>query len=220
MQLQASTIPMPGDAVMIIGEQPDCLKSNPIGIIGGTVNHPKDDYSVTFNLHKGAAFRGKSSAYSNKLEVVECSGGPSYLICRDELIYTGATVNATFWRWQDVPRAYGGENYVMTVPLWLWKRTQPVQEDIPFACLDESERPLSLIKRAIETYTLEGFIESHVQTSTSENLRLEALGVLVSQFCNWSGNLILKVALEAMDDANFRTEAEQLREMLRKIEVE
>lgn len=97
-----TTAPMPGDAVMFVGEQFDVLlRPNAIGIIQGVVGQKKAEYIVIFNC-QGSAFRGKPNAYSNGNESASCSGGPGYYIESAFLICSSKTLEFTFWRWQDI----------------------------------------------------------------------------------------------------------------------
>ena len=115
-----NSVPMPGDAVMFIGKETDILlKANTIGIINGTVGRQKAEYLVVFNC-TGWAFRGKNHAYCNGNEYVDCSGGPGYFLPTSVLIPTCKSIKFTFWRWQDFPRAGGGERYQLEIPLWHW----------------------------------------------------------------------------------------------------
>lgn len=40
---------------------------------------------------------------------------------------------------------------------------------------------------------------------------LETLGILVSKYCEWEGEKIIKVMLEALTDSNFHSLAEELK---------
>ena len=44
----------------------------------------------------------------------------------------------------------------------------------------------------------------------------EVLGILVSKYCEWDGNAIMKVFLDALEDANFHTLRGQIEELWRK----
>lgn len=63
-----------------------------------------------------------------------------------------------------------------------------------------------LIRRQKET----SFIDP--TTATDE----KALGIMVSQFTSWDGAAILRIAAEALVDANFHSEAEKLQALAEK----
>jgi len=50
---------------------------------------------------------------------VSCSGGPCPIVRADQLTLVG-THQASFWRWQDRPRAGGAVYYEHDVNLWSW----------------------------------------------------------------------------------------------------
>lgn len=77
-----------------------------------------------------------------------------------------------------------------------------------------------VLQSVITDYILDGFIDSYIEQTDPKELQLEALGCVISKYCEWSGNSILSVAIHALEDANFRPEAEQLQKILRKIETE
>lgn len=50
-----------------------------------------------------------------------------------------------------------------------------------------------------------------------EDQELEGLGCLVAKLLKWSGEDILEVAFHALEDANFRSEAKQVKDILEKV---
>jgi hypothetical protein len=116
--------PQGGDAVVTTeGCWPwGLLPAGKIGIIGGRVGEEiTDGCSITFNY---SAFRGRSSKYAPASDpiYVQVSGGPGTILTPvSQLEPTGEKVSVWFWRWQDIARAHGGEQYRLDVPLWRWK---------------------------------------------------------------------------------------------------
>ncbi|GEA16717.1 hypothetical protein E308F_29630 [Moorella sp. E308F] len=96
------------------------LKKGAIGIIEGyTDQEYKDAVRIIFNVW--SCFRGKSSKYNTSSEFVECSGGPGTIATPvSELKPTNETIQLKVWRWKDIPREAGGEEYFVTVPIWEW----------------------------------------------------------------------------------------------------
>lgn len=113
-------IPMPGDCVIHLNGE--CgITPGSIGILDGHVGTPKttEPYYCCFNWT--IPFRGPASKYETENgEYVSTSGGPVPFIFAEELIPSGITRVQTFWRWQDLPRADGGDYYSLTVPVWYW----------------------------------------------------------------------------------------------------
>jgi hypothetical protein len=109
--------PMPGDAVRLTRDW-SFVKAGQIAIIGGVIGERRNEYLICFAY---SAFRGPNSKYSeDRTEFVSCSGGPAPYIPTSVLRPTGQLHNVTFWRWIDLPRADGGQNYQLDVPLWEW----------------------------------------------------------------------------------------------------
>jgi hypothetical protein len=69
-----------------------------------------------------SAFRGSSHGLvgAPSGHYVSCSGGPCPCIPVEDLTYVGRTTQR-FWRWHDIPRAGGGEDFELEVNLWSWK---------------------------------------------------------------------------------------------------
>lgn len=101
-------MPMPGDAVRLIGRYTG-VKFGSIAILDGAIGFAEDSYMAVF---AASAFRDA--------RVVSCSGGPAPYVACDELQPTGEMITQLFWRWKDLPRANGGEQYLLEVPLWDW----------------------------------------------------------------------------------------------------
>lgn len=60
----------------------------------------------------------------------------------------------------------------------------------------------------IDRQKLHSFRLEYQATATDE----EALGIMVSQFFEWDGAAIMRTLAEALEDANFHSEVEKLRE--------
>lgn len=75
-----------------------------------------------------------------------------------------------------------------------------------------------LVKQAIQIAIPSTWEPDYIAEQEPEDLELETLGLLISRFTQWSGDSILKVAIAALEDANFHTEAGELREMLERLE--
>lgn len=110
-------VPMPGDAVRLSGTW--CgLEAGKIGVLGGVVGHPTDDYSITFNA---STFRG-SRCSSKGVHIVSCSGGPATIWTpASELKPTDEKVTIRCWHWRkNFPGAHRGVSYLVEVPVWEW----------------------------------------------------------------------------------------------------
>lgn len=118
--MERRRFPQGGDAVRLTAPwRWGMLEPGKIGIIDGEVGKDITDFvRITFNF---SCFRGKSSAYSNGPEFVSCSGGPATIATPvTDLKPTGETIEIIAWKWKGLPRAGGGENYRVEVPVWEW----------------------------------------------------------------------------------------------------
>lgn len=82
----------------------------------------------------------------------------------------------------------------------------------------DPNNPVDLVRCAVAFAIPQIWEEGYAKSTDSETLELETLGVLVSKFTEWTGDFILKVAIAALEDANFRPEAEEVRTILKKVE--
>jgi|GEM_PF-4767242 len=115
-----SVRPSGGDAVRLASPwRWGMLPAGSVGIIDGVTDEEcEESAAITFNF---SAFRGRSSKYSKGPEYCSCSGGPGTVATPvSELRPTGETYTYTAWRWRDLPRADGGEPYLVTATLWEW----------------------------------------------------------------------------------------------------
>jgi len=96
--------PKAGDVVICTGGK----EIGQMACLGGMVGSEKEEWHMCYNFN---AF--------NDGNVVSCSGGMSYTIPTEELIATGRTRLATFWKWKDgIAGAGNGERYQEEVTLW------------------------------------------------------------------------------------------------------
>ncbi|MGB8216284.1 MAG: hypothetical protein WCE94_03190 [Candidatus Methanoperedens sp.] len=101
--------PMPGDLAKISNSH-DCLINNrSYGVIEGIIGSKKDEYLVCFNAY---------STYRD--DTVSASGGPAYMINASDLMESAESVEWTFWKWKDRPRADGGVPYRTNCRVWLY----------------------------------------------------------------------------------------------------
>jgi len=123
--------PMPGDVVILVGSYSLCRKGD-IGVIEGWVGKPQKEYLVVFRplvfrgLPSGILTRIKAvmdsgEAPASEAELVCCSGGPAPRIRAEELKPWPHDYELTCWRWRDIPRQDGAENYNIRVPAWTWE---------------------------------------------------------------------------------------------------
>ena len=68
----------------------------------------------------------------------------------------------------------------------------------------------------IDAIIPETFTSEYMATANRDEIRTEALGIIVSKWSGWDGFKIMRVAFEALEDANFHTEAAVLADMLEK----
>ena len=96
---------------------------------------------------------------------------------------------------------------------------------LPFADIELPQHSFSegsnvdLLHKIVKSSIPQIFIESHIKLTDPEELKAEALGILVAKFAEWDGILILEIAIHALEDANFRREAEQLRKIIFDLEA-
>ena len=122
------TTPKPGDAIRLDSPFWGAPEGS-FAIIDGCATYPEPYLMVTFGA---SAFRGPNSAYSHdQTAYVSCSGGPCPPVNPASLSLIGTHV-VTFWRWKDLPRAGGGENYQLEVPLWSWKPPSRNGDETPW----------------------------------------------------------------------------------------
>ena len=60
----------------------------------------------------------------------------------------------------------------------------------------------------------EFFMPDYVRQTPANQLKEEALGILVSQWTEWDGLAIMRVFFSALEDANFHSEAGLVLEMI------
>lgn len=104
--------PKAGDAVIVATDNYYGAKKGAIGIIDGGWWYGKEHAMVVFGA---STFRSGTGAIS-------CSGGPCPGVAVADLKPTGKMQTVTCWRWAEprLPRAGGGEDYTIEVPLWEW----------------------------------------------------------------------------------------------------
>jgi len=68
----------------------------------------------------------------------------------------------------------------------------------------EEKQRIDKLYELVQDQKWEGFIEP---TKAND---LEALGLLVSKFCKWDGDNIVKVLCHALDDSNFHGRSEKI----------
>lgn len=71
----------------------------------------------------------------------------------------------------------------------------------------------TVIQAIIQDIKKECFVPEYQDKATDA----EAMGLLVSKFFEWDGLQIMEAFTEALTDANFHTEAQQVQEMIEKI---
>lgn len=113
---EAHKRPMPGNLVRIFNSQDCLIKDSSFGVIEGIVGEFRDEYLVCFNAY--SVFRDK--------DIVSASGGPAFFIKVSELKETAETKERPFWKWKDLPRADGGEQYTVTETVWDFTRKRAV----------------------------------------------------------------------------------------------
>lgn len=69
------------------------------------------------------------------------------------------------------------------------------------------------IKTILDAIKQESFVEGYRAKATDA----EAMGLLISKYFEWNGLEILAASADALEDANFHTEAAAVREMLEKL---
>jgi hypothetical protein len=100
---------MPGDLAKISNSTDSLIKDDSYGVIEGIIGERRDAYLVCFN------------AYSTYREdVVSSSGGPAFMIKADILEDANESIDWTFWKWKDRPRAGGGAPYRVNCRVWLF----------------------------------------------------------------------------------------------------
>jgi hypothetical protein len=60
----------------------------------------------------------------------------------------------------------------------------------------------------------EAFTDDYVAQTSKEDGIEEGLGLAISSWAEWTGEKILRVAIHALEDSNFHTEAEKIQEIL------
>ena len=65
----------------------------------------------------------------------------------------------------------------------------------------------------------EAFTAEYRATADPKQIRIQALGIIVSRFTEWDGIDIMKIFAEALDDANFHGEAAQVQTMIEAAEA-
>ena len=59
------------------------------------------------------------------------------------------------------------------------------------------------------------FTPEYIASASREELRVKAMGILVSKWTQWDGFTAMDIAAEALEDANYHPEAAKIREMLK-----
>lgn len=66
-----------------------------------------------------------------------------------------------------------------------------------------------IIKNLLQEVKEKSFVKGYKATDE------EAMGLLISKYFEWDGTAIMKVAVNALEDANFRTEAEVINNLIK-----
>ncbi len=107
--------PQAGDAVRLVKDWYG-VKAGAIGVLGGTCDGEHRQYpsGPTFNP---SSFRDGEPGRIG----VSCSGGPATIVFNTaHLTPTNETMPVRFWKWESLPCANGGIDYVETVKVWEW----------------------------------------------------------------------------------------------------
>jgi len=72
------------------------------------------------------------------------------------------------------------------------------------------------LKEMIQAQIKKSFVPEYQSKATDE----QALGIMLSQYFEWDGLALLKVAYSALEDANFHTENRTIEQMIKKLEGE
>ena len=78
----------------------------------------------------------------------------------------------------------------------------------------EREEVLKRINPILDEIIPETFVTRHIEETSTEELRKEVFGVVLSKWTGWDVDEILNIAVEALEDCNARNEAEKVREIL------
>lgn len=73
-----------------------------------------------------------------------------------------------------------------------------------------------LIEQAATIKANESFTEDYVKNTPIDKRKEQGLGIAIATWSDWSGTKIMRVFMEALEDANFHDEAAQVAEMLEK----
>lgn len=88
-----------------------------MGVLGGAADESNTGASVCMGAY--SVFRGRNSRFDTGRVYVSCSGGPATIHTPiDGAEFAGVFAEQRFWRWKDVPRANGGRDYRLFVPVW------------------------------------------------------------------------------------------------------
>lgn len=111
-------VPLPGDAVQLHAVWWGAAPGS-IAVIDGHLFQPETGAALlVFRSH---TFRGAPTNLPEAEQAdyyVSCSGGPCPPVALAALRYSGRSYPLPCWRWQDIPRAGGGVEYTIHVPLW------------------------------------------------------------------------------------------------------
>ncbi len=92
------------------------------------------------------------------------------------------------------------------------------EQKFPTSIEQLEKTSLDIFKDAIKVGINQHFTEEYRAKTEQETLELEAAGIILGYFVEWSGNLILEIAIAALEECNFRPEAEEIRAILQKLE--
>jgi hypothetical protein len=140
--------PKAGDVVL-------CLEGSEVGkyaVIDGRIEVEKDAYEICFNAN---AFRDDKS--------VSSSGGPVYIPPVTELVFSGRTIERTFWKWRDgFAGAGNGVDYSLTVNLWYYRRKSVWNKFRALKSIDDlevynqqSDQALDNVRREMDTLNVD-----------------------------------------------------------------
>jgi len=139
---KVKTFPYPsaGNAVRLTAVWPwagNLIKVGSLGIIDGVEGAQQECLRIIWNYsaHRSwvaygcpeADFRHREieeklgKCRDNNPVFVNCSGGPGTIALPAKLLTsTEELATVRFWCWKDLPRANGGYQYMLDVPVWEW----------------------------------------------------------------------------------------------------
>lgn len=90
----------------------------------------------------------------------------------------------------------------------------------PFSRQDEQQEPTGALQKVAAYFAVNSFTHDHIRNTPQEERETEGMGIALAHWTQWDGLRLMRIFFSALEDANFHSEAEQVQEMIERLERE